>query len=67
MTLAFDTWLRQSMRQGTTPENASPDRCPDCGSRTCARDDSCVAHEDEVPYEDSDQRLGGWDNPYEGD
>ena len=36
--------------------------CPDCGSRTCDSGPLCPACEDiEVPYEDTDNRLGGWD------
>jgi hypothetical protein len=48
---------------GPPDEEGLPTRCPDCGSRTCESDEACVAHEDNVPYEDNDQRLGGFDNP----
>lgn len=61
---AFTQYAGTANGPGLAAPEAAAARCSECGSRTCDGGEAlCVAHEDFVPYEDDDQRVGGWDNP----
>ena len=68
MTQSFEQWQRRVLATPVKEDTLIRAGCNACGSRTCDGGEAlCVAHEDFVPYQDDDQRLGGWDNPYQED